>query len=127
VVYTVFTILFTALWLFALFSLSRELSHKKLMGCALRSLIFFGLNSALYLISQLTILFVKSSAPYFAIPVLLLRVISIFLNLYFIYLCYRYIGPQEEGNADSKEKGQTKGEVEKDEEQEKEAVKESEI
>ena len=96
VVYSIFTLLFTGLWLFALLSLSRELAHKKLLGGAIRSMIFFGVGGILYVVSEITSLFVKESEPYFAIPVLFLRVISIFVNMYFIYLCYRYIGPQEE-------------------------------
>ena len=92
-IYFVFTLLFTAFWLFALYSLCRELGHCRLLACALRSLIFFAMAQIFDFVARLPI---GAAAPYFALPAILLRVITIFLNLYFIYLCYRYICPQGE-------------------------------
>ena len=92
-VYFVFTLLFTALWLFAVYSLCRELCHQKLLGCAIRSMIFFGAGQLLDLLARLPI---GTASAYLALPAILLRLITIFLNMYLIYLCYRYICPQGE-------------------------------
>lgn len=92
-IYFVFTLLFTALWLFAVYSLCRELCHQRLLAGSLRSLIFFALAQLFDLIARLPI---GTVAAYFSLPAILLRLITIFLNMYLIYLCYRYICPQGE-------------------------------
>lgn len=95
-IYFVFTVLFVALWLFAIFSLCRELAHARLLTCALRALIFFGLAQIADFAGRLPISFIRNNQGYFALPAVLLRLIVIFLNLYLIYQCYRHICPQGE-------------------------------
>lgn len=95
-VYFVFTLLFVALWLFAIFSLCRELQHPRLLGCAMRSLIFFAISQAVDFVGRLPIAFIQANQGYFALPNILLRLIVIFLNLYLVYQCYHYICPQGE-------------------------------
>jgi hypothetical protein len=95
-IYFVFTLLFTALWLFAFFSLCKELYHQRLLACSIRSMIFFALAQLCDFTARLPIGFVQANSGYFALPAILLRLISIFLNLYLVYLCYRYICPQGE-------------------------------
>ena len=95
-VYFVFTLLFMALWLLAIFSLCRELQHARLLGCAARSLIFFAIWQAVDFTGRLPVAFIRANQGYFALPNILLRLIVIFLNLYLIYQCYRYICPQGE-------------------------------
>ena len=95
-IYFVFTLLFTSLWLFALFMLCKELCHQRLLECATRSLIFFALAQIFDLAARLPIGFIQANSGYFALPAILLRLFSMFMNLYFIYQCYRYICPQGE-------------------------------
>ncbi len=92
-IYFIFTLLFTALWLYAVYLLCRELCHQRLLAGALRALIFFALAQLLDLVARLPI---GTVSAYFALPAILLRLITIFLNMYLIYLCYRYICPQGE-------------------------------
>lgn len=95
-VYFAFSVMFTALWLFAMLSLCRELQHEMLLGRAVRSLFLFVVTHLLDLIARLPIGFVRANAGYFVLPVLLGRLLLIFLNLYLIYGCYRYICPEGE-------------------------------
>ena len=95
-VYFAFTLLFTALWLFAVFSLCRELGHAKLLAGATRALIFFAAAQIMELVARLPIGFVQANSGYFALPAILLRLVTIFLNIYILYLCYRYVCPQGE-------------------------------
>lgn len=95
-VYFVFTLLFVASWLFAILSLCRELAHARLLGCATRSMIFFAVAQIADFVGRLPVAFIRAHQGYFALPAVLLRLIVIFLNLYLIYQCYRYICPQGE-------------------------------
>ena len=95
-VYFTFSLLFTALWLFAVFSLCRELCHKRLLECATRAMIFFGVAQLVELVGRLPVGFIRENQGYFALPAVLLRLIVIFWNLYLIYQCYRYICPEGE-------------------------------
>jgi hypothetical protein len=95
-VYFVFTLLFMALVLFAVFSLCRELGHARLLECATRALIFFGVAQIADFVGRLPLSFIRENQGYFALPAVLLRLIVIFLNLYLIYQCYRYICPEGE-------------------------------
>ena len=95
-VYFVFSLLFMALWLFAIFSLCRELTHARLFGCAARSLIFFAISQVVDFVGRLPVAFIRENQGYFALPNILLRLIVIFLNLYLVYQCYHYICPQGE-------------------------------
>ena len=92
-IYFIFTLLFTALWLFAVYALCRELEHARLLSAALRALLFFATAQIFDLAARLPI---GAAASYLALPAILLRLITIFLNLYLIYLCYRYVCPQGE-------------------------------
>lgn len=95
-VYFAFNVMFTLLWLLAITALCRELCHEKLLGCAVRSLLLFAVTHVLDLVARLPIGFIQSNAGYLALPVLLGRLILLFLNLYLIYGCYRYICPEGE-------------------------------
>ncbi len=95
-IYFAFSLLFMAILLFAVFSLCRELGHARLLECATRSLIFFALAQVADLVGRLPVSFVRTYQGYFALPAVLLRLIVIFLNLYLMYQCYRYICPQGE-------------------------------
>jgi hypothetical protein len=92
-IYFVFTLLFTALWLFAIYSLCRELGHQRSLAGAIRALVFFALAQVLDLAARLPM---GTVASYLVLPAVLLRLITIFLNIYVIYLCYRYICPEGE-------------------------------
>ncbi len=95
-IYFVFSLLFVALCLIAVFSLCRELGHARLLACATRALIFFGVAQVADFVGRLPVGFIRKNQGYFALPAILLRLIVIFLNLYLIYQCYRYICPQGE-------------------------------
>ncbi len=95
-IYFVFSLLFMALLLLAILSLCRELAHVRLIGCAVRALIFFAVAQLTDFIGRLPVGFIRENQGYFALPAVLLRLIVIFLNLYLIYQCYRYICPQGE-------------------------------
>lgn len=95
-VYFAFSLLFTALWLFAVFSLCRELGHARLLESATRALIFFGVAQLADLVGRLPVGVIRENQGYFALPAVLLRLIVIFLNLYLIYQCYRYVCPEGE-------------------------------
>ena len=95
-VYFVFTLLFTALWLYGIMAFCSELGHLRLQGCALRNLVLFGVTYFFDFIARLPLGFVQRYQGYFAAPVLLMRFIVIYLNLYLIFSCYRAFGPEGE-------------------------------
>ena len=94
--YFVFTLVFTALWLYAVAQLSGELGVPRLQGAAMRNLLMFALLCVLDFVARLPIPFIQKYPGYFGIPIVLLRLLLIFLNLYLIYSCYRTIGPEGE-------------------------------
>ena len=101
--YFVFYFLFTALILFAITSLCGELSLSKWQETALRNLLVLGFTFALDLLIRLPIGFVAQISGYVGLLVLILRLATVFLNLYLIFGCYRFIcpeGTEEEGMYD---------------------------
>ncbi len=93
-VYFAFNALFSLLWLGAITALCRELRHEKLLSAAVRSLGIFTITCVLDLISRLPVELIRQNSGYLILPVLLGRLLLIFLNLYLIYSCYRYICPE---------------------------------
>ena len=93
-IYFVYTLFFTAVWMWAVFSLSRELMHTRLISASVRALLFFAVTQVVDFTGRLPIPFIRTYQGYFALPAILLRLILIFLNMYLIYQCYRYICPE---------------------------------
>ena len=93
-VYFAYTLLFTALWLWAIFSLCRELMHERLLSACVRSLLFFAVTQVLDFTGRLPVAFIREHQGYFALPAILLRICLVFINMYLIYQCYRYICPE---------------------------------
>lgn len=98
--YFVFVLLFTALWLYGILSLCRELELLKLQSPAVRALFLFLAMYVLDLISRLPIAFITEHRAVLAVPVLFMRLLIIFLILYLLYGCYRYIAPEDEAPTD---------------------------
>jgi phosphotransferase system glucose/maltose/N-acetylglucosamine-specific IIC component len=107
-VYFVFTLLFTALWLYGMMEFCREMGHLRLQGCALRNLMLFAVTYFFDFIARLPIAFVQRYQGYLAAPVLLMRLVVIFLNLYLIFSCYRAFGPEGEELSKNKRREETK-------------------
>ena len=93
-VYFVFSFLFTAWLLYALASLCAELTLIRLQTTALRNLLILAFTFLLDLVARLPFGFIQSISMYVGLPLLLLRFIILFLNLYLFFGCYRYICPE---------------------------------
>ena len=101
--YFVFYFLFTAWILYAITALCGELSLSKWQETALRNLLILGFTFALDLFIRLPFAFIAQIGGYAGLLVLLLRLITVFLNVYLIFGCYRFIcpeGTEEEGMYD---------------------------
>lgn len=101
--YFVFYFLFTAWILYAITALCGELALSKWQETALRNLLVLGFTFALDLLMRLPFAFLQQIGPYVGLLVLLLRLITVFLNVYLIFGCYRFIcpeGTEEEGRYD---------------------------
>ena len=110
--YFAFSLFFTVLLLSAIMLLCRELYLIKLQGNAMRNMLLMGVMYLLDFIGRLPISFIQSHRGYIAVPVLFLRLITIFLNIYLIYGCYRYICPEGEqfkGRGKRKNTGKEEG------------------
>lgn len=94
--YFVFAMAFHALLLYAIAGLSAELGLLSIQSAAWRNLILTMLYYLIDLVARLP--FVASVQQYFIMPLLLLRIIAVFLNLYLIFRCYRHICSEEENN-----------------------------
>ncbi len=94
--YFAFVLCFTAMILYAINSICGELGLSKWRGVALRNLILLGLTYALDLVGRLFFGLMAEWGGYLSLLVLLLRLIVIFLDLYLIWGCYRYIVPEGE-------------------------------
>ena len=94
--YFSFVLVFSVLWISAVAMLCRELVLAKLLGNAWRNLIILGATALIDLFVRLPIPFVQSHQGYFAVPVLLLRFIIVFLNCMLVFGCYRIIRPEGE-------------------------------
>ncbi len=99
-IYFIFHFLLSALILYAVCALCGELSLIRWQSAALRNLLVLAFTFALDLIVRLPIGFIQSISGYVGLLVLLLRLITVFLNIYLLFGCYRYIcpeGAEEEG------------------------------
>lgn len=94
--YFLFAMVFHALLLYAIAGLSAELKLLSIQSAAWRNLILTMLYYVIDLVARLP--FVFSVQQYFVMPVLLLRIITVFLNLYLIFRCYRHICSEEENS-----------------------------
>ena len=102
-----FSLLFHALLLYAVAQLAAELKLFSIQSAAWRNMILTMLYYLVDLVARLP--FLSAYQGYFALPVILLRVITIFLNIYLIYQCYRHICSEEENNRPATEnKGKEK-------------------
>ena len=104
--YFTFNMLFHALLLYAIAGLSAELELFSIQSTAWRNLILTVLYYVVDLVARLP--FTASIQPYFIAPVLLLRLMTVFLNLYLIYRCYRHICSEEENSVPVRS-GKSKG------------------
>lgn len=104
--YFAFAMAFHALLLYAIAGISAELKLFSIQSAALRNLILTMLYYVIDLVARLPL--THSVQQYFIMPLLLLRIITIFLNLYLIYRCYRYICSEEENNAPVEQPGKKK-------------------
>lgn len=93
--YFVFFIAFELLLLLSYGRLSRELEHERTATPAFRNMIFVGLYALVYVVANLLDIAASAVAKYFYLPLLLLRMLFLFLDLWLIYLCYRDIAPEE--------------------------------
>lgn len=101
--YFAFTLVFTMLWLFGVMGLCRELSLQKQQAGAMRNILLIGVTYLFDMISRLPVSFIASRQMYFLIPVLLMRIITVFLNEFLIYGCYRYICPESENQKNERQ------------------------
>ena len=92
--YLIFLCAFQLLLLYAIAGLADELSLFAIKAMAWRNFLLVGICYLLDCIGRMPIL--AAYEPYFALPVILCRVLTIFLNLWLIYQCYRQICPEEE-------------------------------
>ncbi len=102
-IYFIFYFLFSALVLYAVCALCGELSLIRWQSTALRNLLVLGFTFALDLIVRLPIGFIEAISGYVGLLLLLLRLVTVFLNIYLLFGCYRYIcpeGTEEEGMYD---------------------------
>lgn len=93
--YFVFSIAFELLLLFAFGRLSQELGHTRTATPAFRNMIFVGLYSFIYFVANLPVVATSAAAKYFYLPLLLMRMLFLFLDLWLLFLCYRDIAPEE--------------------------------
>ena len=82
------------LMLYAIAELAKELSLLSLRVATWRNLILMVLCYLVDAVARLP--FVAPISQYFVLPVILLRVATVFLNLLLIFDCYRKIAPEEE-------------------------------
>lgn len=97
--YFIFNIVFHALLLYAIAGIGAELGLFSIQSTAWRNLILTALCYAVDLVARLPV--TAAIQPYFIVPLLLLRLMTVFLNLYLIYRCYRHICSEEENSVAS--------------------------
>ncbi|MBE6554740.1 MAG: hypothetical protein E7663_00705 [Ruminococcaceae bacterium] len=91
--YFALTLALHALILWGIAELTRELSLFTFQSAALRNLIFVMIYHLLYLIISLPLS--SAFAPHFAVAVMILRLLCVFLNLWLFFKCHRIIIPEE--------------------------------
>lgn len=99
-IYFIFYFLLSALILYAVCALCGELSLIRWQSTALRNLLVLSFTFVLDLILRLPFGFMQAISGYVGLLVLLLRLVTVFLNIYLLFGCYRYIcpaGAEEEG------------------------------
>ena len=102
--YFVFSLVFYALLLYAIAGLAGELGLVALQGNAWRNLIFLVLYYMLDGFLRLPLSWLTQVRMYFAIALILLRFSILFLNMYLIFKCYRYICPEGEDQSCNRSK-----------------------
>lgn len=90
--YFTFSLWLHAMLLLAVSGLAVELRLYRHQSAALRNLVFMALYGVLYPISKLP--FLKDYGAYFALPLLLLRFLYVFLNVWLLFHCHRFICPE---------------------------------
>ena len=111
--YFAFSLLFTLMLLWAIMALCGELGLVKLQGNAMRNAMLICLMYVFDMISRLPVSFIQAYQGYIVLPVLLLRLITIFLNIFLIYGCYRHICSEAEEIGRKNKQNRSKREEEK--------------
>ena len=88
--YLVYSFVLIGLILWAVASLAAEMSLFSLQSAAWRNLTFVALYHVIYLIIKLPI----PHAAAFVLPITLLRYLCMFLNMWLLFRCYRFILPE---------------------------------
>lgn len=105
--YFAFSIALELLLLLAFGRLSRELGHIRTATPAFRNMIFVGLYAVVYLVANLPVVAASAAAKYFYLPLLLLRMLFLFFDLWLLFLCYRDICPADNEQMELEELPQT--------------------
>lgn len=100
--------LITALVLFAISQLCRELGLIRHEGMALRNLLLLGLATLLDLVARLPLSFIVTHQGYFMTPALIMRLAIVILNLHLLFSCFRDICSQDEGMLESEKRRKEK-------------------
>ncbi|MBE6701857.1 MAG: hypothetical protein E7585_00375 [Ruminococcaceae bacterium] len=94
--YFLFSLCFHFFLLYSVAGLAGELRFLVLQSGAWRNLIMMALYAVIDAISRLPIPQIAANPAYFAIPVLLLKILFLFLNMWLFFQCYRKIAPEDE-------------------------------
>lgn len=94
-VYFAFCILFELAILYAIAKFSRELAHERTVTPAYRNMIFVALFAVLYTVASIPPIANSMAGKYLALPTVFLRIAYLFLDMWLIFLCYRYICPEQ--------------------------------
>lgn len=92
--YFLYTFLLHAVLLFAISGLAAELALLEHQRIALRNLVLVALYAVVYLVARLL---PTAQQSFFVLPLILLRFLYIFLNLWLLFRCYRHICPEGDG------------------------------
>ena len=82
----------TVLWSLAAYM--QELGLLSLQSTALRNLTFVAIYHFIYLVANLPLAFFREHGTAFALPIVLMRYLCVFLNLWLFFRCYRNILPE---------------------------------
>lgn len=92
--YFAYTLLLQLLLLYAVSRLACELEIIKLQAGALRNMIFVAIYHLLYLCAQLPFAFIQNNIGLLSLPIVILRLVCVFCNVWLFYCCYRTILPE---------------------------------
>ena len=93
-IYFLYSFLLHVLLLLAISGLAAELGLLRHQSAALRNLVLIALYTVVYLIARLL---PAEQQSLFVLPLILLRYLYIFLNLWLLFRCYRHICPEGDG------------------------------